>query len=74
MNALLTADELGQLLRRRACTILAWKRSGKISAEVDTGQGGTILFDADKVIKALKASKAKNKPAKPNTAGMIPTL
>jgi hypothetical protein len=73
MNALLTADEIGQLLRRSASTILEWKRTGRVTAEVDTGQGGTILFDADKVIKALKASKAKRKPAKTNTAGIIPT-
>jgi hypothetical protein len=73
MSQLLTAAELGQLLRRSAYTVLAWKRAGRISADVDTGAGGTILFDADKVLRALKASKAKRKPAKANTAGMIPT-
>ena len=71
MNQLVTAAELGQLLRRSAYTILAWKRSGKITAAIDPGQGGKILFDADKVIKSLNADKRK--PAKANTAGMIPT-
>ena len=73
MRELLTAAELGQLLHRSAYTILAWKRAGRISADVDTGAGGTILFDADNVLRALKASKAKRKPSKATAAGMIPT-
>lgn len=69
MSQLITATELAPLLHVSAYTVLAWKRSGKITAEIDTGR--TILFDADKVVKSLKASKRK--PAKANTSGMIPT-
>lgn len=55
---LLTAKELAPLLKRTPDRIRIWKRTGIITAEVDTGRN--ILFDLDTVRKQL-AKRAKQR-------------
>jgi len=57
-DQLLTAAELAPILRRSPERIRIWKRTGVITAEVDTGYN--ILFDLDTVKQQL-AAKAKKK-------------
>lgn len=58
---LVTATELGEQIHRSAKQILKWKRTGLISAAVDTGRN--ILFDPESVAKDL-ANHAKRRAPK----------
>ena len=71
MITLLTADEIAAIYQVTGRQVRIWAADGKIPAAVSEGR--ILRFDADEVAKAL-AKRAKRKPAKANTAGMIPTF
>ena len=70
MSALLTADEIAAIYKVTGRQVRIWAAEGKIPTAVSEGR--ILRFDADEVAKAL-AKRAKRKPAKANTTGMIPT-